>query len=118
MPSAPLRRCRSAGCQRRQAEAWCPAHVHLSPRRHYGRTRREQGYDAAYERARQSLLGRPCEMRLEGCTAIATTAQHTDEGSLIPACAHCNYADGARRRGHGRQPSAPPPPPSSPEWFA
>jgi hypothetical protein len=37
-------------------------------------------------------------MRLPGCTGTATTAQHTDDGRLVPACAHCNFADGARRR--------------------
>ena len=60
-------------------------------------TTTQRGYGAAYQRARLGVLGLPCALRLDGCTGISDTAQHTDDGQLVPACAHCNYADGARR---------------------
>lgn len=65
--------------------------------------------DPDYKRAKLALKAnpRPCELRLPVCTGIATTldhqprlAQHTHRrGShccvLVPACAACNYSDGA-----------------------
>lgn len=77
------------------------------------RTRRpppnQRGYTADYRSQRAALLADhpPCAMQLNGCTGPATTAQHTDLhtpgdrlGPLIPACHHCNSADGAKRS-HG-----------------
>jgi hypothetical protein len=40
-------------------------------------SRQARGYDAAYQRERAGVLGRPCEIRLPGCTEIATTADYT-----------------------------------------
>ena len=97
MPFAPLRRCSAPGCGARQAAARCPVHARLSTRNHRGRSRQARGYGAPYERERVTLLGRPCALVLPGCTRTSTTAQHTDDGRLVPACAHCNFADGARR---------------------
>ncbi len=103
MPWAPLRRCAAPGCTNRQVAARCAIHAshasheRTSSRNHRGVPRQQRGYDAAYGRQRALLLGLPCAMRLPGCTGVATTAQHTDDGRLVPACAHCNFADGARR---------------------
>jgi len=97
MPWAPLRRCATAGCPSRQMGPRCSIHERTSSRNHYGRSRQARGYDRPYEVARASLVGQPCAMRLPGCTGVATTAQHTDDGRLLPACAHCNFRDGARR---------------------
>ena len=102
---APLRRCVEPGCPNRQDATRCPKHERTSPRNHRGVPRRLRGYDAGYERERALLLGRPCVLRLPGCTGVATTAQHTDDGRLVPACRHCNFADGARRA--RRRPRAP-----------
>ena len=66
-------------------------------------TRKASRYDSAYRRERADMLKhRPlCEMRLEGCTMWADTAQHIDGAGrsrrIIPACAHCNGVDGAAR---------------------
>jgi len=76
---------------------YCDMHDARSSRNHFGVSRQARGYDATYEQDRAELLGGPCAMRLPGCTGIATTAQHTDDGRLIGACAHCNYADGTDR---------------------
>lgn len=49
-----------------------------------------------------------CQMRDEGCTVVATTAQHVvprcesdpatwfDPDGCVAACSHCNLTDGAR----------------------
>ena len=103
MPWAPLRICAQPGCKERQEGPRCAEHERTSSRNHRGVPRRLRGYDAAYERQRALLVGRPCVMRLPGCTGVATTAQHTDDGTLVPACAHCNYADGARRSRLGQR---------------
>ena len=97
MPFAPPRRCSGPGCTERQTAARCLDHARTSSRNHRGLSRQARGYDAAYGRRRAALLGLPCVLLLAGCTGIATTAQHTDAGDLVPACAHCNYADGAGR---------------------
>jgi hypothetical protein len=59
--------------------------------------RRAPYTDPAYRRAARSLYGRPCELKLPGCTGIADTAQHVvpiargrGRGPLVPACRHCN----------------------------
>jgi hypothetical protein len=53
--------------------------------------------DPSYRSARAALLGRPCELRLPGCTGVADTADHVVPvsrggagGPLRPACLHCN----------------------------
>jgi len=94
MPTAPLRRCAEPGCRAFGMASRCPRH---DRRNHPGVSRQARGYGTAYGRAREALIGQPCAMGLSGCTGRATTAQHTDDGRLMPACAHCNYADGARR---------------------
>ena len=96
MPCAPPRRCTEPGCSARQGRARRAQHERLSPRNHRGVSPSARGYDAGYRR-RAALLGAPCAMRLRGCTGMAPTAQHTDAGTLVPACLHCNGADGARR---------------------
>lgn len=91
-----MRVCIEPGCPELTARRRCPPHERTSTRNHRGLARQDRGYDADYDRDRAELLGLPCEMGLPGCTGIADTAQHTPDG-LIPACAHCNYADGAAR---------------------
>lgn len=69
----------------------------------------QRGHDAEYDRARAELLAGgpwPCELRLPGCTGIATTADYvipwslggTLADGLGRACGHCNTARGAGRR--------------------
>ena len=93
-PPSPCPRCaRLGGCV-------C---ARTSPRNHGGVSAARRGYGRAYQQARAQLLGLPCVLRLPGCTLVADTAQHTDEGQLVPACAHCNYADGLRRARGGHR---------------
>lgn len=75
----------------------CRHHEQPSARNHAGVSPSRRGYGRAYRAARAELLGLPCALRLDGCTGVATTAQHTDAGGLVPSCGHCNFADGARR---------------------
>jgi hypothetical protein len=102
MPTAPLALCLEPGCPVRVPSGRCRRHAARSPRDHYGTPRRLRGYGPAYERARSQLLGLPCALRLPGCTGVATTADHGPFG-LRPACAHCNYADGARKANAARR---------------
>lgn len=59
---------------------------------------------AEYRRAAREFRGRPCAVRLPGCTGVSTTVDHVvpkarggGRGELRPACAHCNYSRQARR---------------------
>ena len=71
--------------------------------------------DPEYTRAKRALRAnpQPCQLRLAGCTGLATTLDHqprlmdhthvrgTGCCRLVPACLHCNLSDGgsaARRR--------------------
>ena len=101
MPWAPARACVVDGCSRRQAARYCPVHARTSSRNHRGIPPSQRGYDGEYRKARALLLGLPCQLRLPGCTGTADTAQHNDDGSLSPACRHCNSADGAARARQG-----------------
>lgn len=91
MPTRPRSRCTK--CRRLFAGVGrCPACD----------TRKASRYDATYRRARNELLEQQplCALRLPGCTAWATTADHVDGRSsdrLRPSCAHCNSVDGAAR---------------------
>lgn len=96
MPTAPLAVCLLPGCRARVSRGRCPLHARLSGRNHHGVPRQARGYDRTYERDRRALLGLRCALALPGCTGIATTADHGPAG-LRPACAHCNFADGAAR---------------------
>jgi len=70
--------------------------VHTAERRAY----RNAVYgEPSYRGARAAMLGRPCELRLPGCTGVADTADHVVPlsrggagGALRPACLHCNSA--------------------------
>ena len=75
----------------------CGRHDPLTARNHRGVPRQARGYGREYGAERSRLIGQPCSLRLPGCTGTADTAQHVDGGGLAPACAHCNYADGADR---------------------
>ena len=55
--------------------------------------------DPSYVAERAAMIGRPCELRLPGCTGVADTADHVVPvsrggagGGLRPACLHCNSA--------------------------
>lgn len=91
-----LRECLERECHELTPRTRCAPHTRTSSRNHGGIPRQQRGYDAEYDAQRATLIGLPCAMRLPGCTGISTTAQHEGE-ALIPACGHCNYADGARR---------------------
>jgi len=59
--------------------------------------------NADYRRRRLLVIGGPCELRLPGCSGIATTADHVRpvarggvDGPLRGACLHCNSARGDR----------------------
>ena len=65
--------------------------------------RRAQSWSAAVLREQ----GRVCALRLEGCTLVATTADHVkprsthphlqyDPANGRPSCSHCNSSRGAR----------------------
>lgn len=82
-------RCRSCGNRREQT------------RRPHWRER----YGPDHESRRETVIGGPCELRLPGCTGIATTLEHDipvsqggRDGPIRGACAHCNAARGARPR--------------------
>ena len=70
--------------------------VHAAERRAY----KNAVYgDPSYRSARAAMLGRPCALRLPGCTGVADTADHVVPvsrggagGALRPACLHCNSA--------------------------
>lgn len=102
MPWSPLQRCKTPGCPERQLGPRCARHERVSSRNHRGIGRQARGYDRAYELERAELIGEPCALRLAGCTGVADTAQHVDGGGLVPACGHCNYADGAHRAAASR----------------
>lgn len=64
-------------------------------------SRRWHGTTAAWRRVRLFVLQRDgyrCQLRLTGCTTIATQVHHTaprevagdDPAHLLAACAHCN----------------------------
>jgi len=71
-------------------------------------------YSGSYARRRAALIGRPCSLRLPGCTGVADSADHRPplrlhahvQGSgcceLVPACLRCQKSQGgrlSRRRG-------------------
>lgn len=75
------------------------------------RPSRHLRYPPEYEANRLIALERDnyeCQLRLAGCTDVATTADHItprhlggghDLGNLRAACSHCNSARGAGRGG-------------------
>lgn len=80
------------------------------------------GSTRAWRRYRRDRLppGALCELRLNGCTNIATQLHHldgvraglipTDPTRCIPACANCNQAEGDPTR------TSPPPNPPTTNW--
>ncbi len=105
---APLRVCRWLGCRRRQDAAYCGLHSRLSPRNHRGILRQARGLGPDFERAKRLVIERDggrCQLRLAGCTTVATTADHivprskggtSAMGNLRASCRHCNAARGDR----------------------
>ena len=101
---APLRRCCWPGCPHRQDAAYCPFHARYSPRNHGGRSRQVRGLGAGWPQLKAAVIERDggrCQLRLAGCTLIATTADHiipravggsNDVANLRASCVHCNAA--------------------------
>lgn len=102
MPRA-LRVCSTPGCPTLTDAGRCAVHAQPdrhSSRNHRGVPRQARGHGAAYDRARAQLRGRPCALRLEGCTGLSTSADYTRPGDwtspLQPACLHCQSVQGGR----------------------
>jgi hypothetical protein len=113
MPAAPRRRCAHPGCRERQVAKRCPKHELVSPRNHGGVSRHARGLGAVHDRNRRAirLAGRPCELRLPGCTGIATSPEHrlprsrggtNDPANVGAACLRCQNVQGGRLSGFGR----------------
>jgi len=108
MPWAPEQRCLARGCCRRQGEPYCRDHARLSPRNHHGVPRQARGLGVEFERAKRLVIeryGGRCQLRLAGCTVVATTADHivprsrggtAHPSNLRASCTHCNSARGDR----------------------
>ena len=106
MPWAPLRVCAEAGCRERQPAPRCATHARTSSRNHHGVSRQRRGLGAGWERLKARIIerdGATCQLRLPGCTVVATTADHfmprsrggpTAVSNLRASCVHCNSARG------------------------
>ena len=115
MPWAPLRVCAEPGCRERQAAHRCPRHARISSHNHHGRSRQERGLGAGWEGLKAFVISRDggrCQLRLPGCTLVATTADHilararrgqTIETNLRASCLHCNASRGDGRRDQGSE---------------
>lgn len=93
------RRCLDANgdCQPETYNQAARCQYHTTVREANRRPTATERYGAGFRERHAELYGRPCELRLEGCTGIADTAQHTvrvadggRDSRLIPACKHCN----------------------------
>lgn len=79
----------------------CRAHGPVSARNHRGVPRQARGHGVVYDRTVRRIRaeGQRCELRLPGCTGVATSADYTRPGDwtspLQPACGHCQAAQGA-----------------------
>ena len=84
----------------------CHAHDLVSPRNHGGVSRHDRGHGSEFEARRRELVGRPCALRLPGCTGVSESADYTVPGDwsseLQPACLHCQRAQGAAIATAGR----------------
>lgn len=102
-----IRLCVVPGCGELTTSARCNGHMRKQDAQR-GSTY-ERGYDADWRRVRVIVLGRDdyrCQLRLTGCTGLATTADHIvplsaggerlDLRNLQAACSHCNTAKGGR----------------------
>lgn len=97
--------CIVTGCPSLTTGRYCSTHGRDSARNHHGVPRQRRGYGAAHDRAARQLRAnpRPCELRLPGCTGIATSPEHRTPVSaggaaIAPAgaaCLHCQRAQGA-----------------------
>jgi 5-methylcytosine-specific restriction endonuclease McrA len=108
MPTLPLQRCRWPGCREKQAGPRCRAHARRSSRNHYGIPRQLRGLGAGWPAIVRAVIerdGGACQLRLAGCTGVATTADHvvpraaggiSELWNLRASCLHCNTARGAR----------------------
>lgn len=99
-----LRVCAEPGCPEVTSGPRCVRHERpsSSARNHGGVSPSRRGHGRAFRRARAELIGRPCELRLAGCTGVAESADYVvpcsqggGSGALRPACLHCQRAQGA-----------------------
>lgn len=96
--------CAEPGCPEHVDRGYCQRHDRSrdprSSRNHRGVPRRLRGHGAGYDRSARKLRGRPCELRLPGCTGTATGGDYTKPGDwtspLQPACSHCQSVQGGR----------------------
>jgi hypothetical protein len=96
--------CSEPGCPELVERGACRKHdVRSSPRssrNHRGVPRQARGHGAEYDRDARRFRGKPCELRLEGCTGVATGGDYTRPGDWTsprrPACGHCQSAQGGR----------------------
>lgn len=86
----------------------CPVHEHEGDKYNDKPTTTERGYGAAWQRKSKRVIARDggvCQLRLNGCTGRATTADHIvpkiqggtdDDSNLQAACNTCNASKGGR----------------------
>jgi hypothetical protein len=104
---ATLRVCPQPGCPSLTTGGYCRTHAATSTRNHRGIPRQARGLGAEHDRNRRAIAAAPprrCELRLPGCTGIATSPQHrlprsrggtNDPVNVGAACGHCQNAEGA-----------------------
>lgn len=103
-----MKLCLEDGCRNLTRGTRCTAHQTIRNRK---KVAGQQAYrQPGWKALRLRVLARDgyqCQMRLPGCTEVATTVDHMDAASLVgpglppdsrcrAACLHCNSADGAR----------------------
>lgn len=101
--------CTAPGCPTLTDSGRCDVHPRdQRSRNHHGVPRQARGLGAGWDRVKRAVIDRDggvCQLRLAGCTAIATTANHivprskggpTTAENLEASCAHCNASLGDR----------------------
>lgn len=105
--------CAQPGCPAIVERGYCPKHERARirsaasefSRNHRGVPRRLREHGAPYDRLAREFAGKPCELRLPGCTGVATGADlivpRSKGGRAVrenarPACRHCQSVQGGR----------------------
>lgn len=101
----PSRVCNTPGCPNITRDRYCAICSPTSSRNHHGIPRQARGHGAPYDALVREFRGQPCELRLAGCTSIATGADlivprsmggPTVRENARPACGHCQSVQGGR----------------------